>query len=81
MSTSVSEKEFSRQIVLNVIPRKYDFFMELLKSLDFVRVEENNDGDSREKIVANIRQAAKDVELINAGKLQGRPARELLNEL
>jgi hypothetical protein len=45
-----------------------------------LKVEEP-DGDSREEIIANLKEAAKELKLIKAGKLHGRPARELLNEL
>ena len=47
---------------------------------NFVQIEEN-DGDSREEIIANLKEAAKDLKLLKAGKLETRPARELLNEL
>jgi len=68
------------KVVLNVAARKYNFLMELLGNFNFVQIEEN-DGDSREQIIANLKGAAKDLKLIKAGKLIGRPASELLNEL
>ena len=34
-----------------------------------------------QEILDNIRQAVEEIKLIKAGKLKGRPARELLNEL
>jgi 3-dehydroquinate synthase class II len=74
------KRKLQQRVVLNVAARKYDFLMELLGSFDFVQVEDNS-GDSREAIVANLKQAAKDLKLIKAGKLKGRSARELLNEL
>ena len=43
--------------------------------------KEETDGDSREEIIAKLKKAAKDLKLIKEGKLKGRPARELLNEL
>ena len=56
--------------------------MELLRNFDFVKVEqEEYEGDSREEIIANLNQAAKDYQLIKEGKLEGRPAREFLKEL
>ena len=73
-------KSRQRQIILNVAARKYNFLMELLGNFNFVQIEEN-DGDSREQIIANLKGAAKDLKLIKAGKLIGRPASELLNEL
>ena len=75
-------KSRQQQIVLNVASRKYDFLMELLQNFDFVKViEKENDGDSREEIIANLKEAANDLKLIQGGKFKGRPARELLNEL
>ena len=44
-------------------------------------VEEENDGDSREEIIANLKQTAKDLKLLKAGKLETRSAREFLKEL
>ena len=70
----------TQRVVLNVAPRKYNFLMELLGNFNFVQVVEK-DGDSREQIMANLKEAAKDLKLIKAGKLIGRPASELLNEL
>ena len=83
MTTLTLEKPNKRQqLILNVDSCKYDFFMELMKNLDFVEVkEEETDGDSREEIIAKLKLAANDLKLIKAGKLKGRPARELLNEL
>jgi len=82
MSTLTLDKPKSRQrqIILNVPSRKYNFFMELLKNFNFVQIEEN-DGDSREEIIANLKEAAKSLKLIKEGKLIGRPAEELFNEL
>jgi hypothetical protein len=83
METLTLNKRKSRQqqIVLNVASQKYNFLMELLQNFDFVKViEKENDGDSPEEIMANLKEAAKDLKLIKGGNLKGRPARELLNE-
>ncbi|MDR2147996.1 MAG: hypothetical protein LBE91_16225 [Tannerella sp.] len=69
-----------RRIVLNVAPRKYKFLMELLGNFNFVQIEES-EGDTREEIIDNLKEAAKSLKLIREGKLIGRPAEELLNEL
>ena len=74
-------KNRQQQITLNVASRKYDFLMELLQNFKFVKVIEEDDGDSREEIIANLKQTAKDLKLLKAGKLETRPAREFLNEL
>ena len=83
MSTVTIDSSKSRQrVVLTVLPRKYDFLMELLQNFDFVTVEhENTGGDTREEIIDNLKQAAKELKLVRDGKLEGRSAYELLNEL
>ena len=83
MQTVVFDKPKRRQrIILTVSPHKYDFLMELLQTFDFVKVEQKEyEGDSREEIIDNLQQTAKDLKLIREGKLEGRPAEELLNEL
>ena len=84
MSTITLDRPKRRQqqqrVVLKVAPRKYNFLMELLGNFSFVQVEEN-DGDTREEIIANLKEAAKSLKLIKEGKLIGCPAEELLNEL
>jgi hypothetical protein len=39
------------------------------------------DGDSNEEVIANLRQAFKELKLFREGKLQARPLEEFLNEL
>ena len=78
---ALNRQKKSQKIVLTVLPRKYDFLMELLQSFDFVQVEKEYDGDSHEEIMANLKQAARDFRLIKKGTLEGRPVQDLLNEL
>lgn len=66
-----------KQVILNIKEGKYKFFMELVKSLDFVQIEKET-GDSKEEIVANLTQAFKELKLYKEGKLKGIPAKELL---
>jgi len=53
--------------------------MELIKNLDFVQIEEG--GDSKEEIIANLRQGFKEMKLYKDGKLKGTPLNDFLNEL
>ena len=76
----IPKRDRQQRIVLSVASRKYDFLMELLSSFNFVQVEKS-EGDSREEIIANLKAAAKEIKLLKAGKLQSRPAEDLLNEL
>lgn len=54
--------------------------MELIRNFDFVQVDAD-EGDSKEAIMANIKQGLKEVDLIKQGKAKSRPAKDLLNEL
>ena len=82
MSTQAlrSPARHKQRVVLNVAPRKYAFFMELLGNFKFVEVEKN-DSESREEIINNLKGAATDLKLLKAGKLKTRPLKDFLNEL
>lgn len=49
-------------------------------SVSTTKVQEE-DGDSKEYILAGLAEACREMKLARQGKLKGRPARELLNEL
>ena len=68
-----------KRISLNIKESKFQFFMELIKSLDFVQVDD--DGDSREAILKNVKKGLKEVKLAKKGKLKTTPARDFLNEV
>jgi len=55
--------------------------MELAHSLNFVKKIEVEENSSRDKVVKGIKQAVKEVNLVKAGKLKARDARDLINEL
>ncbi|MCF8258942.1 MAG: hypothetical protein K9J06_15410 [Flavobacteriales bacterium] len=69
-----------RQLTVQVEENRFGFLLELLRSLDFVKVNET-DVDSRESVIENLRSGLQEVNQIKQGKLKGRPASELLNEL
>jgi hypothetical protein len=82
MHTGVLKKNRTKQVVLKVKSGKYPFFMKLVRSLDFVEVEWDEDsGDSREDIIANLTEAFEQIKLIKEGKLKTTPAKDFLNEL
>lgn len=70
-----------KQITLNIQDNKYPFFMELVKSFDFVNTVNPDEEPTKEQILQGIREAVKEVKLIKVGKLKGIPAKDLLNEL
>ena len=68
-----------KQVILNIKEGKFQFFMELVRSLDFVQIDD--DGDSKEAILSNIKKGLKEVKLARQGKLKTTPAKDFLNEL
>lgn len=69
-----------KQVTLRIKDSKFRFFMELVGSFDFVQIQQN-EGDSKEEIIANLEGGLKEVQKIRKGTLKGRPANELLDEL
>ena len=71
-----------KQVTLHISDKKYPLFIELAKSLDFVKkIEEEETEPSKEKVLQGIKQAVKEINLVKASKLKARDARELINEL
>ena len=70
-----------KKITLSVNDTKYPFFMELINSLDFVKVEQDQ-GDSKEAIIKNLTTGIKELKSIQEGKsTKGNSFKEFLNEL
>jgi hypothetical protein len=57
------------------------FFMELIKSLGFVRVVKEIKDENRSRIINDLADAFNDVKLFEQGKKKLKPAKDLLNEL
>jgi len=70
-----------KQVVVNIKNDKYSFFMELIKSFDFVQVQDDKNTDSTDDVKASLKQAVTELNLIKDGKLKGISAKELLDEL
>lgn len=67
-----------KQVTLHIKDSKFKFFMELVKNLDFVEVDE---AESKEAVVENIKKGLEEVKLAKQGKLKTTPAKEFLDEL
>ena len=63
----------------NIKDSKAPFIMELLHSFSFVKAKPLTPYKS--DILESIKEAVEEMTLIKAGKLKGRPAEELFNEL
>ncbi len=69
-----------KQITLNVADNKLDFFIDLIRNFDFVKVE-NQTEPSKAEILESIETGMKQVELIRKGKLPKKKIEDLLREL
>jgi len=70
-----------KQVTINVKDGKFQFFMELIKSLDFVQVE--SEGDSIEspydpEFVAKIKQSEKEFEEGNYTTVESKELKNIL---
>jgi len=65
--------------VLDIKDSRASFMMELLDSFSFVKVQPIT--NEKALLIREIREAVDTVNLIKQGKIQARPAKELLNEL
>ena len=68
-----------KQVTLNIKDSKFQFFMELVKNFDFIQVDP--DGDSKEEVMANLKQGFKEMKLYKERKKEGTPLNDFLNEL
>jgi hypothetical protein len=70
-----------KQVTLHIPDNKYPLLMELAHSLNFVKKIEVEENPSEKKVLKGVKQAVKEVNLVKAGKLKARDARDLINEL
>lgn len=69
-----------KQITLNVAENKLDFFIDLIKNFDFVKVEKQAE-PTKTEILQSIETGLKQAELIRKGKLPKKKIEDLLREL
>ena len=71
-----------KQITLNIPDSKYTFFMELVKSLSFVKVsDEPKLSPKQQQFVTDLKDSLNQVEQHIQGKVKLKTADQLLNEL
>ena len=71
-----------KQVTIEIPDKKYAFFLELVKSLGFIKkVKLAGDEPGKEEILKSIRQSVAEVKQIKSGKLKAISAKDLLNEL
>lgn len=67
------------KILLDVKDSKASFFIELLKNFSFVKAEPLT--PYKAKVLEDVKEAVEEMKLIKAGKLKGRNAEDLFDEL
>lgn len=65
-----------KQLTLNIADSKFKTFLEFIKTLDYVKVE-----DVEEKALEELQSSLDQVKLIKEGKLPKQSVKEFLNEL
>jgi hypothetical protein len=68
-----------KKVVLNIPDNKLSFFLELVKNLGFAKVEEKH--ISNEQHLQELKDAVRELALIEKGKVQSRSLNALINEL
>ena len=70
-----------KYITLSIPEQKYSFFMELIRSLGFVKKVNEEEAPSKEEILEGIREAVEEVKLHKRGKLKLKTVQQFLDEL
>lgn len=65
-----------KQITLNIADNKFKAFLEFIKTLDYVKVE-----DMEVKALEELQSSLNQVKLMQEGKLPKQSAQDFLNEL
>ena len=69
------------KLVLDIENKKADFFIELIKSFDFVQVLKLVNDEKKSQQIQDLVEAFQDVRLHSEGKKKLKKAKDLLNEL
>lgn len=69
------------KVLLNIEKNRVTFFMELIKSLDYISVLKEVKSEEKSKAIQDLADAFNDVKLYEQGKKQLKSAKELLEEL
>ena len=67
------------KVLLDIKDSKAPYLMEVLKGLSFVKTKELT--PYKAKVLEDIKEAVKEMTMIKEGKLKGRNAEDLINEL
>lgn len=69
------------KVILDIEEKRADFFLELLKSLDYIKILQEIKDSKKSQIIQNLIEAFEDVKAHEAGKIKLNRAKDFLNEL
>ena len=69
------------KLILAISDNKSLFFMELVRSFDYIRVVKEVNGEAESQLISDLSDAFNDVKLYEQGKKKLKSAKDLLNEL
>lgn len=69
-----------KKVFLKVEEDKLQFFLELIKNLDFVQIQDY-EVDSKEEIEADVREGFEELQKYKKGKLKTTSAKDFIDEL
>lgn len=70
------------KVILDITQNnRIPFFMEMIKSLDYITVVKEVKDEAKSQFVADLAEAFNDVKLFEQGKKKLKSAKDLLNEL
>ena len=67
------------KVLVDVKDNKVDFILELLNNFSFVKAKTIS--PAKAQLIEEINEAVENLNLVKQGKLNARPAKDLLNEL
>ena len=67
------------QLLVDVQDHKVEFILELLNSFSFAKAKTIS--PAKVRLLYEIKEAAENMNLVKQGKLEARPAKELIDEL
>lgn len=70
-----------RHVTIYTTDKEYNHFLELAKSLTYVKKIETDDEPTKEEILDNIKAGLEEMQLFKKGKLKTTSAKDFLNEL
>jgi len=69
------------KVILDIKDNRIPFFMELVKSLDYISVVKEVKNDQKSRFIEEMAEAFNDVKLHEQGKIKLKSAKSLLDEL